>query len=288
MRVIHTSLKARQLLSDFLHEDIGSGDITTNNLASRNLNVRAEIIAKSHDEIVAAGIDEATVIFDMCNCNVRSLIKDGSLVKRGQAIMEIEGQAKDILKGERTALNLLMRMSGIATETKKLISAVRETGSWTKISSTRKTCPGLRIFDKKAVMIGGGIMHRQRLDEMVLIKNNHVRIEGSVSSCIRELKKKCGSKVKIECEVTNMHDLIVAIREGVDTVMLDNFQPQDAKDAIDMITRMGIRNNSNIEISGGINSSNIKNYARAKPDTISVGYLTHSAKAVDYSLKIVS
>lgn len=288
MTVIHTSLRVRQLLSDFLHEDIGSGDITTNNLASRNLNVRAEIIAKSYDEIVAAGIKEATIIFDMCNCNVRSLVKEGSSVKRGQAIMEIEGQAKNILKGERTALNLLMRMSGIATETKKLISAVRDTGSRTKISSTRKTCPGLRIFDKRAVMIGGGIMHRQRLDDMVLIKNNHVCIEGSVSCCIRELKNKCGSKVKIECEVTNMHDLIVAIREGADTVMLDNFQPKDAKDAIDMITRMGIRKNSNIEISGGISLSNIKDYAIAKPDTISVGYLTHSAKAVDYSLKIVS
>lgn len=131
-------------------------------------------------------------------------------------------------------------------------------------------------------------MHRQRLDDMVLIKNNHVCIEGSVSCCIRELKNKCGSKVKIECEVTNMHDLIVAIREGADTVMLDNFQPKDAKDAIDMITRMGIRKNSNIEISGGISLSNIKDYAIAKPDTISVGYLTHSTKAVDYSLKIVS
>lgn len=285
---IHTSLRTRHILSNFLHEDIGSGDITTNSLDARNLNARAQIIAKSDNETVVAGLEEAIIIFDICGCTARSLIDDGSLVKKCQVILEIEGKAKDILKGERTALNLLMRMSGIATETRLLIKIVRDAGSAAEISSTRKTCPGLRIFDKKAVIIGGGTMHRQRLDDMALIKSNHVYISRSVACCIQELKEKCGSSIRIECEVTNTHDLITAIREGADVVMLDNFDPVAAKDAIDTITRMGLRERTKIEISGGVRFSNIKSYAEANPDRISVGYLTHSVKAADYSLKIVN
>jgi nicotinate-nucleotide pyrophosphorylase (carboxylating) len=284
---VHSFLRTRHILSNFLREDIGSGDITTNSLDARNLNVRAQITAKS-DEAVVAGVEEAVIIFDICGCNARSLIDDGSLVKKHQVILDIEGKAKDILKGERTALNLLMRMSGIATETRILINAVRGVGSNAEISSTRKTCPGLRIFDKKAVRIGGGTMHRQRLDDMALIKSNHIYISGSVARCLRELKEKCGSSIKIECEVTNKQDLITAIREGADVVMLDNFDPAAAKDAINTITKMGLRERSKIEISGGVRFTNIRSYAEANPDRISVGYLTHSPKAADYSLKIVN
>ena len=126
---VYTSLRTRHILSNFLHEDIGSGDITTNSLDARNLNARAQIIAKSDNETVVAGLEEAIIIFDICGCTARSLIDDGSLVKKCQLILEIEGKAKDILKGERTALNLLMRMSGIATETRLLIKTVRDAGS---------------------------------------------------------------------------------------------------------------------------------------------------------------
>lgn len=287
MTVLHTSLRTRQILSGFLHEDIGSGDITTNSLSGKDLNVQGKIIAKPEYESVVAGLEEAITIFDICRCDALSLVSDGSLVKRSQAVIQIDGKAKDVLKGERTALNLLMRMSGIATETRRLVRVVREAGSSAEISSTRKTCPGLRIFDNKAVRIGGGVMHRQRLDDMALIKNNHICISGSVASCLRDLKKKCGSGVKIECEVTNEQELITAINEGADIVMLDNFEPQAAKEAIDRITTMGIRAKSKIEISGGIRLSNIKSYAEADPDRISVGYITHSIKAIDYSMKIV-
>lgn len=287
MIVVHTSLTTRQILSSFLHEDIGSGDITTNSLLGKDLNVQAKIIAKPEYEGVVAGLEEVITIFDICRCDALSLVSDGSLVKRGQAVIQIDGKAKDVLKGERTALNLLMRMSGIATETRRLVRAVREAGSSAEISSTRKTCPGLRIFDNKAVRIGGGVMHRQRLDDMALIKNNHIRISGSLASCLRDLKKKCGSSVKIECEVTNEQELITAINEGADIVMLDNFEPQAAKEAIERITTMGIRAKSKIEISGGIRLSNIKSYAQADPDRISVGYITHSIKAIDYSMKVV-
>lgn len=287
MIVLHTSLTTRQILSSFLHEDIGSGDITTNSLLGKDLNVQAKIIAKPEYEGVVAGLEEVITIFDICRCDALSLVSDGSLVKRGQAVIQIDGKAKDVLKGERTALNLLMRMSGIATETRRLVSAVREAGSSAEISSTRKTCPGLRIFDNKAVRIGGGVMHRQRLDDMALIKNNHIRISGSLASCLRDLKKKCGSSMKIECEVTNEQELITAINEGADIVMLDNFEPRAAKEAIERITTMGIRAKSKIEISGGIRLSNIKSYAEADPDRISVGYITHSIKAIDYSMKVV-
>ncbi|HEY7571021.1 MAG TPA: carboxylating nicotinate-nucleotide diphosphorylase [Nitrososphaeraceae archaeon] len=284
---IHTSLKTRRALTSFLLEDIGTGDITTNNLNARDTNVRAEIVVKSDDETVVAGLEEAIVIFDICGCTSRNLVDDGSFVRNYQGVLEIEGRAKDILKAERTALNMLMRMSGIATETRTLIEAIRSAGSVAEITSTRKTCPGLRTFDKKAVKIGGGLPHRQRLDEMVLIKSNHIYLAGSVERCIRELKEKCGSNIKIECEVTNLKDLITAINEGSDIVMLDNFEPVAAKNAIKTISNLGLRKRSIIEISGGIRFSNIKDYADAGPDRISVGYLTHSTNAANYSLKIV-
>lgn len=285
---IHTSLRTRQVLTGFLHEDIGTGDITTNNLYTRDTLVRAEIVAKSVDETVVAGLEEAIIIFDICGCTAKNLVHEGTLVRNYQVVLAIEGRAKDILKGERTALNMLMRMSGIATETRTLVKAIRSVGSAAEITSTRKTCPGLRFFDKKAVKIGGGWPHRQRLDDMVLIKSNHIYLAGSVARCIQELREKCGRSIKIECEVTNLQDLITAISEGADIVMLDNFDPVAAKDAINAISEMGLRKRSIIEISGGIRSSNIKEYADASPDRISVGYLTHSTKAADYSLKLVS
>jgi nicotinate-nucleotide pyrophosphorylase (carboxylating) len=284
---IHTSLTTRQALTSFLLEDIGTGDITTNNLDARDTNVLAEIVVKSDGETVVAGLEEAIVIFDICGCNSRNLVDDGSIVRNYQEVLEIEGRAKDILKAERTALNILMRMSGIATETRTFIKAIRSVGSAAEITSTRKTCPGLRTFDKKAVKLGGGKPHRQRLDEMVLIKSNHIYLVGSVKRCIQELREKCGSMIKIECEVTSLQDLITAISEGADIVMLDNFDPVAAKDAIKAISNLGLRKRSIIEISGGIRLSNIKDYAEASPDRISVGYLTHSTKAANYSLKIV-
>jgi nicotinate-nucleotide pyrophosphorylase (carboxylating) len=177
-------------------------------------------------------------------------------------------------------------MSGISTETNRFVDALGKYGSFTTIACTRKTAPGLRYFDKKAVVLGGGSTHRMRLDDMVLIKDNHLAIANSVTQSINMAKKSAGSSIKIECEAKNKKEAIEAINAGADIVMLDNFSPSKAYNTIKSIEKMGARKRVKIEISGGINIKNIKQYVKAKPDLISIGYLTHSARAVDFSLDL--
>jgi nicotinate-nucleotide pyrophosphorylase (carboxylating) len=197
--------------------------------------------------------------------------------------MKVSGEARAILKAERVALNMIMRMSGIATETRRM----DELAKGVKILATRKTAPGLRYFDKKAVVVGGGGTHRMRLDDMVLIKDNHIALAGPAEKCVRLAKKNIGSSIKIECETKNMKEAYAAISAGADIVMLDNFTPNQVAKAMKQIAKMGVRKKVNIEISGGVNAKNISQYARAKPDFISLGYITHSPKAVDFSLEIM-
>jgi nicotinate-nucleotide pyrophosphorylase (carboxylating) len=180
-----------------------------------------------------------------------------------------------------------MRMSGIASETRYIKDAIADLSDSVTIASTRKTAPGLRLFDKKAVTIGGGNSHRIRLDDMVLIKDNHLAIIGSVTKSVEVAKKNAASSLKIECEAKNSNEVIEAITAGADIVMLDNFSPEDAAKIIKEISRRGIRERVKLEISGGITMQNIRDYAKAEPDIISVGFLTHSPKAVDFSLEII-
>jgi nicotinate-nucleotide pyrophosphorylase (carboxylating) len=175
-----------------------------------------------------------------------------------------------------------MRMSGIATETRSFADKAGPV----KIAATRKTAPGLRHFDKKAVVAGGGRAHRMRLDDMVLIKDNHLVLAGSPEECIRMAKEKVGSAIKVECEARNQKEAIAALKAGADIVMLDNFTPAQAAKTIREISKMGLRKKALIEISGGVNHKNIRQYARARPDYISMGYITHSPRAVDFSLEI--
>jgi nicotinate-nucleotide pyrophosphorylase (carboxylating) len=176
-----------------------------------------------------------------------------------------------------------MRMSGIATETRTLAKSARPV----KVAATRKTAPGLRYFDKKAVIAGGGLAHRMRLDDMVLIKDNHIALMGSLEKCVKLAKEKVGSAIKVECEAKNPKEAIEAIKAGADIIMLDNFTSAQAAKTIKEITKLGLRKKALIEISGGVNYKNIKQYAMAKPDYISMGYITHSPKAVDFSLEML-
>jgi nicotinate-nucleotide pyrophosphorylase (carboxylating) len=276
----------RRLLTNFLREDIGTGDITSDTLISPHAYAQALIICKSDNKGIVAGIEESSIIFDICRCKSKMLVKDGAPIKNGTAVMEIDGRALSILRAERTAINLLMRMSGIATETRMFIDSISNYNQSIRIACTRKTAPGLRFFDKKAVQVGGGDSHRMQLDEMVLIKDNHLFFSNSVGKSVRKAKKGVGSTIKIECEVTKSDDAIRAIEAGADTVMLDNFSPREVADTIKEIERKGIRGQVRLEVSGGINLRNVKSYAKAKPDIISIGHLTHSAKAVDFSLEI--
>jgi nicotinate-nucleotide pyrophosphorylase (carboxylating) len=287
MKNLNTFLDVRESLLNFLREDIGTGDITSNSIIDPQAYTLAEIVCKANETAVVCGLEEASIIFEMCGCKTKTLLRDGSLIKKGSIVMEVIGKALSIMKAERTALNLIMRMSGIATETRKFTASIHNSCGFIRIASTRKTAPGLRFFDKKAVAMGGGETHRMRLDDMVLIKDNHISLVGSVGDAIKCARKKIGSSVKIECEATNLEEAISAVNAGADRVMLDNFSPTEVARTIDELSRRGIRDKAKIEVSGGIMLQNVKSYAKAKPDVISIGYLTHSPKAVDFSLEVI-
>lgn len=280
-------MNVRESLVKFLREDIGSGDLTSNCLVPPYLHSRAQIICRNKKSAVVCGLEEASLVFDLCGCNTIILVSDGFWIQNGTTVMTIEGNTRSILKAERTALNLITRMSGIASETRLIRDAIEDLTDSVTIASTRKTAPGLRFFDKKAVTIGGGNSHRIRLDDMVLIKDNHLAITGSVTKSVEIAKEKAGSSKAIECESKNFDEVIEAIMAGADIVMLDNFPPAEAAKVMKEISRMGLRKKVKLEISGGINIHNIRDYAKELPDIISVGFLTHSSKAVDFSLEII-
>jgi len=282
-----SEIEIRTTLVGFLKEDIGTGDITSNLLIPEGMSSKGTIVCKDIGKnIIVSGLLEAKIIFDICGCEATLLVEDGSKITKGTDVLAVKGSSRSILKGERTALNLLMRMSGISTQTNQFIDKLGGLSKTVRISSTRKTVPGLRYFDKKAVVIGGGISHRVRLDQLILIKDNHIAVVGSVKKAIEMAKSVYGDKRKIECEVNDFNGIVEAIKSGADIVMLDNFKPEDVKDALDKIRKLGLRDKIIIEVSGGINLDNIYEYAAAKPDVISIGSLTHSVQAINFSLEI--
>ena len=278
----------RKVLLNFLREDIGRGDITSNSVLKPNLLASSTILCKDSEQAVVAGLREVGIIFDLCKCSCTALVDEGSMVSHGNEVMRIKGRARDILKAERTALNLLMRMSGIATETKKFVEVVKKISKDIEIAGTRKTAPGLRSFDKKAIKIGGGRTHRNSLEEMVLIKDNHLVLTGSIRESISSAKKLVGNNIKVECEVTDLQSAIEAINFGADVIMLDNFSPNEVENATRVLKELGLRQKCLLEISGGISLANVSQFAKSNPDIISVGSLTHSAKSVDFSLEVDS
>ena len=275
----------RESLIRFLREDIGQGDLTSEYVVDKELKSSSFINCKSELAVVA-GLEEAQIIFDMCKCDSKVLVKDGDVVKNGCKVMTIKGRTTSILKAERTALNLIMRMSGIATDTKKFVDIVRTVSKDIRITGTRKTAPGLRFFDKKSIELGGGYAHRNTLDEMILIKDNHLAVTNSIREAISMARQKVGKNIMIECEVSDTKSSGEAIKSGADIIMLDNFSPQQAQETISYLKKSGLRKKISVEISGGVNLSNIKEYAYALPDMISVGSLTHSSKSVDFSMEM--
>jgi len=223
------------------------------------------------------------MIFNKFEVNITFKVKDGDFVKKGTIVAIIYGPARSILKLERLVLNIIGRMSGIATETKKLVEICRQYDTKATIAATRKTTPGFRKYEKKAVEIGGGEPHRFGLYDAVMIKDNHIKLIGSVEEAIKITKTKVKSKV-IEVEVENEEDAITAAQLYVDVIMLDNFEPKSAKDVTHKIKQ--INPNILVEISGGITVENITNYA-SFADRISLGYITNSIKCKDVSLEII-
>lgn len=270
------SFNSKKQLSQFLAEDIGKGDITSALLPKKKITVR--II--SREPAIVGGAAYAKQIFKIKGCNARISKKDGSKVRPNETIMTISGNAGKILTCERTALNLLTRMSGIATQTNELVKKIPKK---TKLYATRKTAPGLRYFDKEAVEIGGGKKHRLRLDEMVMIKDNHIAVGNSLESLIKKAKKK---HRKFEVEVENTSNAVLAAKEGATIIMLDNFTPSQIRKTITVLKNQKLRNKVLLEASGGINSKNISKYGQTGVDIISVGSITNSVKGIDMSLEI--
>ena len=271
-------------LKQLLAEDVGQGDVTSAAVVPAGLRVEAAVVVKEAG--IAAGIEETVILAESLGLSVKAEVADGQETKNGQVILKISGNAQTILSAERTMLNLLSRMSGIATATRRLTEKLRKANLTAKIAATRKTAPGLGYFDKKAVLIGGGDPHRLRLDDMILVKDNHVAIAGSVEEAVKRAKQAVSFSKKIEAEVTSVTDALKAAEAGADIVMLDNFSPKQVREAVKALKTAGFFGKVLLEVSGGITEENLLEYASAKVGIISMGALTHSVKSLDISLEM--
>jgi len=283
----------RELLRRFLEEDLGAGDITTDTVVPAGRRARGKLIAKA--PLVLAGLDPFIEVFRLLDPSAVAEIgrKDGEELRPGESPVQVCALARTLLSGERVALNLLQRLSGIATLTRCFVREVAGTG--VQILDTRKTTPGLRALEKYAVRIGGGRNHRKDLAEAVLIKENHIRMAGGVSSALQAAQPAKGRVAWTEIEVTNFDELRDALEHSPDVILLDNMQPAQVRQAIEQVRfTEGARREPahdparkiRIEASGGITLVNVREFAETGVDWISVGALTHSAPAVDLSFEI--
>lgn len=276
-----------QLIDDLLSlafaEDIGDGDHTTLSTIPATARGRQRLIIK--EEGIIAGVEVARMVFERLDPDLTMtvMIPDGSHVKPGDVAFEVEGPVRSLLQAERTMLNIMQRMSGIATQTAKYQQ--RLDGLKTKVLDTRKTTPGMRMLEKEAVRIGGGCNHRIGLFDMILIKDNHVDFAGGIKQAVEAARKYCaekGKNLKIELEVRNEDEIRQALEAGVDRIMLDNFTPERTREAVKLINGA-----VEIESSGGITLDTLRDYGECGVDFISVGALTHSVKGLDMSFKAV-
>lgn len=267
-------LMAQRHLEDLLIEDIGFGDITSQLLTHETGS--AHIVCK--ERCILSGVEYARYLFELRGLHVTGIKHDGERLEKGDKIMEISGSYKEMLQVERTALNILTRMSGITTETRTVVEQVQRVNSHCTIAATRKTL--LRFFDKEAVITGGADPHRFRLEDMILLKDNHITILG-IEEAIRRAKAHSFSK-KIEIEVSSKDAALRAVRCGADIIMLDNMSPEAVEETVQSLKEYPVI----IEVSGGITRDNIETYAKTGVDVISLGYITHSVQAANMSLEV--
>jgi nicotinate-nucleotide pyrophosphorylase (carboxylating) len=270
-------------IGEFLAEDLGRGDITTQATVPPEIRGTGRFLAK--ENLVICGLEVAEAVFahlDPESPEIEPVFNDGDEVEAGTVFATLKGYADILLAGERVALNLIQRLSGVATLTRQFVKAVE--GTRAKIVDTRKTTPGLRMLEKYAVTVGGGKNHRFGLDDGVLIKDNHIALAGGVRAAVRAAKEKVGHLHKVEVEITNWAQLREAIEAGADIVMLDNQTPEEAAKLVEMAN--DLNPSVLIEASGNMNLETVRSYAEAGVDLISVGKITHSARAVDISFKI--
>lgn len=271
-----------EIIKYMLREDEGFGDVTSNALIPENKVFYAKLISK--DDGILAGIEIIKEMFLEYGIEIISSKNDGDEINKGDVLLELEGNARKILLLERTALNLLMRMSGVATVTNRIVTKVNGVNPKIRVAGTRKTAPALQKYDKLAIAIGGGDPHRFALDDMILIKDNHIAVVGSVKEALHLAKENNSFSKKIEIEVESIEDAIIASENGADIIMFDNMSPEQAQNALDALNEKDLRSNVLIEISGGITEDNILDYAPLDVDIISLGSLTHATPSLNFSL----
>ncbi|MFA6430787.1 MAG: carboxylating nicotinate-nucleotide diphosphorylase [Candidatus Margulisiibacteriota bacterium] len=273
-----------KIIQDALREDVGKGDITTSAIVPKKIKAQAVFIAK--EDGVLAGLDIAKQVFLQLDKKIKviSKKKDGDEVKKGEIFGTVFGAASTIITGERVALNFLQHLSGIATLTRKYVDRVKGSkGHRAIVLDTRKTVPGMRELEKYAVKMGGGTNHRMGLYDAILIKDNHIKVAGGIGEGIERMRREKKGSVGIEVETKNLEEVKEAIGLKVKRILLDNMDVKTMREAVKLCKAAGIET----EASGGINLDNIANVAKTGVDYISVGALTHSAKALDISLKVV-
>ncbi len=263
-----------------LLEDLSLGDITSDTIFTPENRAQAAVTAK--EDLVLCGLETAREVFAAVDAELvfTSLKKDGDFVKKGEKVLTLEGRTLSILKGERTALNFMQRLSGIATAAREYAEIGKKYG--VMIVDTRKTQPGLRRLDKYAVRTGGARNHRISLADSVMIKDNHIAAAGSITAAVQKIKAVIGHTPKVEVETTNLAEVKEALQAGADIIMLDNMTPDQVA-----VCKKEIAGRAITEVSGGVNKTNLAAYCAARPDVISMGALTHSVPAKDLSLKIV-
>jgi nicotinate-nucleotide pyrophosphorylase (carboxylating) len=268
----------RTLIETALAEDIGTGDATTNAIIPAPAKLRAKVIAKEPGVIAGLSIAEMTFQFLDDRVRLSSTIVDGEQVQAGQTLAEIEGSGRAILTAERTALNFLGRMSGIATLTRQFVDEV--SGTKAKILDTRKTAPNIRLFDKMAVRLGGGENHRMGLFDMILIKDNHIDFAGSITEAVTRARR-ANSELEIEVEARTLADVSECLTLGVSWIMLDNMSLEELREAVRLVS-----GRAKLEASGNVTVQSVRSIAETGLDYISVGALTHSVRALDVSLVV--
>lgn len=274
------SIQLRQFIRDVLNEDLGSGDLTTESLVPADHKSVAVLLAKQDG--VVAGLPVAEMVFQELDPSIRftALKEEGKRVTKGTYVARIEGSTRTILTGERVALNLLQRMSGIATLTRQLVDLVD--GLSCRVLDTRKTTPGLRQLEKYAVRMGGGTNHRYGLSHGVMLKDNHIAMAGSIKKAVEAVRKRVGHMVQVEVEADTLEQVKEILTLDVDAILLDNMSVPVLREAVKLIDRKMW-----VEASGGITPETIRSIAETGVDAVSLGFLTHSAQAMDISLDFV-
>jgi len=279
--MVHGDFLSVEKIREFLKEDIGLGDITSNTLIPEDQRAKAKFYYR--EKGITAGLKEARIIYELLGCKFEQLKDEGTVAEANEILFKVEGPARRLFEGERVGSNLIGRMAGIASTTHELVD---KTKGRIRVAATRKTAPGLSIFDKRAVSLGGGDTHRFRLDDCVLIKDNHLTLLSSITEAVKRARKGVSFTKKIEIEIRTLEEAVEAAKAGADIIMFDNMPPAEIKRCLTHLSERGLREGRIFEASGGVTPENIVGYADSGVDVVSMGHLTHSIRSLDVKLEI--